>query len=342
MAHKKTTINDVANLAGVSYQTVSRVINNRPDVSDDTRSKVLRVIEELNYRPSAAARSLVSSKTETLGLITTELTPYFFTQLITGAQAVARRQGYFLMLACTENPDPHQETAAEYIRLFTERQIEGLYLVYTGEDITPVRGQIKSLLQQGVPVVTGSHPLYESDLNVSLVDVDNVDGGYQATRALVQAGHRCIGMIAGPPERRLTQQRSYGYRKALEEADIPYDPGLVVSGQLLHEGGYRSAQELINRDIPFTGIFCHNDEIALGAISALYKAGRRVPDDVAIVGYDDIPAAAYSFPNLTTIRQPMHGVAETAVKLLLDLLENPKQERKKILIKPALVRRDSC
>lgn len=342
MSTKKITINDVASRAGVSYQTVSRVLNNRPDVSDVTRSRVLRVIEELNYRPSAIARSLVSSKTNTLGLITSELTPYFFTQLITGAEAIARRQGYFLMLACTENQEPQQESESEYIRLFTERHIEGLYFVYTGEDVEPVRGQIESILHQGVPVVTGSHPLYESDLNVSLVDVDNVDGGYQATRALIQAGHRCIAMITGPLERRVTQQRSYGYRQALEEAGIPYDPALVVSGSLLHAGGYQAAQILLNRNISFTGIFGHNDEIAIGAMAALYKAGRRIPDDVAIVGYDDIPSAAYSFPSLTTIRQPMQAVGDAAIKLLLDLLGNPTQERKKILFKPALVRRDSC
>ncbi len=344
MTTKKITINDVASRAGVSYQTVSRVLNNRPDVSDDTRSRVLRVIDELNYRPSAAARSLVSSKTNTLGLITSELTPYFFTQLITGAEAIARREGYFLMLACTEHHDldAEQEPTSEYIRLFTERHIEGLYFVYTGEDIEPVRGQVESLLQQGVPVVTGSHPLYESDLNVSLVDVDNVDGGYQATRALIQAGHRRIALITGPPERRMTQQRSYGYRKALTEAGIAYDPALVVSDSLLHEGGFRSVQELMKRDLPFTGIFAHNDEIAIGAMSALYKAGRRIPDDVAMVGYDDIPSAAYSFPSLTTIRQPMQAVGEAAIKMLLDLLENPRQERKKILFKPALVRRESC
>lgn len=339
MATKRITINDVADRAGVSYQTVSRVINNRPDVSQGTRSKVLQVIEELNYRPSAAARSLVSNKTYTLGLITSELTPYFFTQVITGAEVIARRQGYFLMLACTENTGGDEP---EYIRLFTERHIEGLYFVYTGEEIESVRHHLESLLQQGIPIVTASHLLYETNLNVSLVDVDNVDGGYQAGRCLIQAGHQHIGMITGPRERRATQQRTQGFRLALEEAGIPHDPSLVAYGDWSHDGGYRAAQDLLQRAPHMTAIFSHNDEMAISAMSALFQAGRRVPQDIAIIGYDDIPAAAYSYPSLTTIRQPMQAVGETAIKLLLDLLQNPQQERKKILLKPALVRRESC
>src|SRR5262245_11159220 len=184
---------DVARRAGVSYQTVSRVINNRPDVSEETRRKIQEIIEELGYHPSAAARSLVSSKTRALGLITADFSDYFFTQVIVGAEQEARKHGYFLMLSSTER-NPSDEP--EYFRLLTEQRVEGILFARPSTELEHEEQHITTLIEQGVPLVTTAY--HASGEPLTVVDVDNVDGGYQAAHHLLEVGHRNIGMITGP------------------------------------------------------------------------------------------------------------------------------------------------
>ncbi len=332
---KKVTIRDVATAAGVSYQTVSRVINRRPDVAEATRRRVWQVIEELGYQPSAIARSLVSKRTHTLGLITADFSDYFFTQVIVGAEAEARKQGYFFMLCSTErNPDDEPE----YFRLLTERQVDGILFARpsTEEDSR----HILSLIRQEVPLVTTAYWLPGERLTV--VDVDNVDGGLQATECLIQLGHRQIGMITGPAGWKSVNDRTEGYRLALERAGIPYDDTFIEGGDWSYAGGYEAMQRLLSKAPQITALFAQNDRMAIGAMRALREAGRKIPDDVAVVGYDDIPAAAYCQPPLTTIRQPMQQVGEIATRLLIELVNDSDVERKEVLLKTELIRRETC
>ncbi|MDH7485874.1 MAG: LacI family DNA-binding transcriptional regulator [Anaerolineae bacterium] len=329
------TIRDVAAAAGVSYQTVSRVINRRPDVAEETRRRVWQVIEELGYQPSAIARSLVSKRTHTLGLITADFSDYFFTQVIVGAEAEARKQGYFFMLCSTErNPDDEPE----YFRLLTERQVDGILFARpsTEEDSR----HILSLLRAEVPLVTTAYWLPGEKLTV--VDVDNVDGGRQATECLIELGHRQIGMITGPAGWKSVNDRSEGYRLALERAGIPFDASFIEYGDWSYQSGYEAMRRLLQKAPPITALFAQNDRMAIGAMRALSEAGRRIPDDMAVIGYDDIPAAAYCHPSLTTIRQPMQQVGEIATRLLIELINDPATERKEVLLKTELIRRETC
>jgi LacI family transcriptional regulator len=332
---KKVTIRDVAAAAGVSYQTVSRVMNERPDVAEETRQRVLQVIEELGYQPSAIARGLASRRTYTLGLITADFSDPFFTQVIVGAEIEARKHGYFFMLCSTErNPDDEPE----YLRLLTERQVDGI--LFARPSTEQDSRHIVSLLRRDVPLVTTAYHVPGEDLTV--VDVDNVDGGLQATQCLIDGGRWHIGMITGPPDWKSVKDRSLGYRLALERAGIPYAESLIQHGDWSHGSGYEAMARLLEHNTRFTALFIQNDRMATGAIQALRQAGHRIPDDVAIVGYDDIPAAAYCHPPLTTIRQPMQQVGEIATQRLIELIDNPDAERQEILLKTELVRRGSC
>lgn len=332
---KRVTIRDVAAAASVSYQTVSRVINDRPDVAIDTRLRVRRVIQELGYQPSAAARSLASRRTRTLGLITADFSDYFFTQVIVGAEAEARRMDYFFILGSTER-NPSDEP--EYLRLLAEREVDGI--LFARPSTEHDSEHVLSLIHRGVPLVTTNYYIPNEQLMV--VDVDNVDGGRQAASALIEAGHREIAMIAGPPSWKSVKDRTRGCQQALAEANIPFEPSLIEHGDWSYASGQDAVERLLRGSARFTALFAQNDRMAIGAIHALRKAGRAVPEDIAIVGYDDIPVAAYCHPPLTTIHQPMAKVGQVATRLLIQIIENPDLERKEVLLKPRLVRRETC
>lgn len=331
----KTTIQDVADAAGVSRQTVSRVINSKPDVAEETRRRIWQIIEELGYQPSALARGLASKRTKTLGLITADFSDYFFTQVIIGAEAEARKHGYFFMLGSTErNPDDEPE----YLRLLTEWQVDGI--LFARPSTEDDSRHIVSLIRQGVPLVTTAYWLPGEELTV--VDVDNVDGGRRATEHLIQLGHRDIAMITGPPDWRSVNDRTEGYKQALRASGLPFDERLIEGGDWSYQSGYQAMGRLLEKAPHITALFAQNDRMAIGAMRALREAGRRIPDDVAVVGYDDIPVAAFSEPPLTTVWQPMQEVGKTAVGLLIQFIENPDVERKEVLLGTELILRGTC
>jgi LacI family transcriptional regulator len=332
---KKVTIRDVAAAAGVSYQTVSRVLNDKPDVAEETRSRILQVIEELGYQPSAVARSLVFKRTRTLGLITADFSDYFFTQVIVGAEAEARQSDYFFILGSTErNP----EDEPEYLRLLTEREVDGI--LFARPSTEGDSQHLLSLVRADVPLVTTNY--YIPGEKLTVVDVDNVDGGMQATNHLIEAGHRQIGMITGPPSWRSVKDRTEGHQLALEKAGIVFSQSFVEHGDWSYESGYKAMKRLLAKAPPITALFVQNDRMAIGAMRTLREMGQKIPDDMAIVGYDDIPPAAYCYPPLTTVHQPMVEVGQLGARLLIQIVENPDTERKEVLLKPRLVRRGTC
>src|SRR5258708_10765579 len=311
-AGKRATIRDVAMRAGVSHQTVSRVINLNPNVADHARERVLVGIRELGYVPSPMARGLISNRTHSLGVVADDITDGFLARMVDGAEAEARRRDYYLMIGSVEPDDDERG----YLRLMVERRVEGLILARPStplapDDLLPARNAGVPLVGVGASVLPG----------FPVVDVDNHQGGYDATRHLLEHGHDRIATIVGPREWPSAAARLEGYRRALREARIAEDPVLVeyVSDWGL-ASGQAAAARLLERKVPFTAIFAQSDLIALGAIRQLRDAHLRVPDDVSVVGYDDLPVAAFLEPRLTTLHHPMQEVGALAASLLLDQL----------------------
>jgi DNA-binding LacI/PurR family transcriptional regulator len=332
---RKLTILHVAREAGVSYQTVSRVLNDRPDVAPATRDRVQAIISRLGFQPNASARSLASKRTHTLGLITADFSDYFFTQVIVGAELEARAHGYRFMLGSTER-NPQDEPA--YLHLLAERHVDGILLAQPGAHSESQ--VLHELLNEGVPVVTTAY--YLAGASLTVVDIDNIDGGYQAAKCLLDYGHREIAVITGPASWKSVSDRAAGYLRALHESGIEPRAELYAAGDWSYQSGYEAAQALLEHGCSFTAIFAQNDQMAIGALRALREAGLRVPRDVSVVGYDDIPAAAYADPPLTTIRQPMREAGALAARLLIDAIEGRSAQPHDVLLRTELAHRESC
>ncbi len=330
----RLTIQDVARKAGVSRQTVSRVLNNKGEVSQETRQRVLEVIAELDYRPSAVARSMARGQTCTLGCIAPTLTDFTFASIIEGAQAEARRLGYFILTGSA----PTEREVESLLEEFLHRRVDGLMV------FNPYADQrfrhLLPLIESGTPIVyLGNTPCGEP---VSSVRCDDQDGGFQATRYLLQLGHTVIATITGPPNEECTGDRLNGYRRALEQAEIPLDSRLIVNGNWSALSGYQATRTLLETGVPFTAIFAQNDQMAIGAIHALREAGLSVPRDVSVIGFDDIPLASYFDPPLTTLRQPMAELGMWAARLLVEAIRNPNHPMERILLQARIVERASC
>lgn len=332
---KYSTIQHIADLAGVSIQTVSRVINNRPDVSPSTRQRVMAIIEQTGYQPSATARGLASRRTYTLGLVTTDFSDFWFAKVVTGAERAAHAQGFYFMLgSASSTPDEEPK----FLRLLTERHVEGVLFVHAG--LAVEFDHIELLKASGLPVVMIGY--YLPDTGLATLDVDNFNGGRKATEYLLGLGHTRIAMLAGPSAWQSARQRAAGYEHALQMAGLPVSSELVIPCSWLHKSGYQGMQFLLARRVSFTAVFAHNDRIARGAISALHQAGLSVPDNVSIIGYDDIPESEFSDPPLTTIRQPMEEIGEAGTRLLIDLISHQAAGPRQALFDTELIERASC
>jgi DNA-binding LacI/PurR family transcriptional regulator len=312
---RQPTIRDVAERAGVSHQTVSRVINGHDLVSPATRERVEAAIHELKYVPSPIARGLISNRTHSIGLVSTDVSDHFFAEVTAGAEVEARRHGYYLMIASVEGHAEADERA--YLRLMLERRVEGLIVARPRLPISP--DPVTSPLGQ-VPLVA----IASSEApGLTVVDVDNRRGGLDAVSYLLARGHRRIATITGPARWQSSRARLEGYRAALRAAGIGADPSLIeqAPGWGLADGQTAMAR-LLAQGAGFTALFAHSDLIAIGAIRELQAHGMRVPEEVSVVGYDDIPIAAFMDPPLTTVSQPMREVGERAARLLLDAISN--------------------
>jgi DNA-binding LacI/PurR family transcriptional regulator len=270
-----------------------------------------------------------------LGLITTDFTDYSFTQVVTGAEAEAHKYDYFFMLG-SASCDPEDEP--KYLRLLTERHVEGVLFARLGSQ-DDLDSLISNLEKREVPMVTtGSH---RPESPFAQVDVNNREGGYKATRCLIQNGHSQIACITGPLSSQSAYDRTKGFKQTLAEAGIACQPQLIAEGDYTHRSGYLAMKKILAGGQPFTALFAQNDRMAIGAISALHESGRRVPEDVSVIGYDDIPEAEFANPPLTTIRQPMEAVGAAAARLLIKMVEEPESSIEQVLFETELVWRAS-
>ena len=335
---KRPTIRDVAALAGVSHQTVSRVLNDNESVIRSTRERVLTAIRELGYVPNPSARSLSSNRLHTLGVVTSDISDYAFSQAIAGAEAEARRRGLFLIIGSVEEEAQGDERA--YLRLMLERRVEGL--IVAGPTHLE-RDWLLHPLTHRMPIVAMASSEVVAP-GVSVVDVDNQRGGRDATVHLVEHGHRAVATITGPLEWRSARERLDGYREALAAHGLAEEPALVEHApDWSVESGREAARRLLDSERPFTALFAQSDLFALGAISELRSRGLDVPGDVSVVGYDDIPVARYLDPPLTTMSQPMREVGALAVRLVVEQLGAdgvpPREEQGRHLLRAPLVAR---
>ena len=334
---KNVTINQVAKEAGVSIQTVSRVVNNRYDVADETRLRVQETIDRLGYQPNAIARGLASRRSRTLGLVTHDFNDQFFTQVVTGAEEEAHLHDYFFLLGssnCSVNELP------KYMRLLTERHVDGV--LFAREGGPDEQEHIFRIASEGKPVViVGYHAI---EIGVNSVDINNFGGGRQAADCLVEHGHRVMGCITGPPSSQAAIDRLKGFRQGLEEAGLELRPHQISEGafgRASYGAGYKGMKKLLERVPNLTAVFAHNDRMAVGAISAIREAGLKIPQDISIMGYDDTPEAEFSSPPLTTIRQPEVELGVRAVQVLLRKIEDPTSELEQILMDTELIIRSS-
>lgn len=303
------TIRDVARAANVGQATVSRVLNSSGYVKPETRERVLQAAKELGFTPNQVARSLVRKRTATVGLVIPDITNPFFPAVTRGVEDAASEAGFTVFLCNTDN-DPVME--AQDVKKLRERMVDGLIFVGT----TDRHDLVETLITEGVPVVITDRQLV--DLDVDTVLVDNALGALAACRHLVELGHTRIAHAAGHSLTRTGRDRCAGYRMALEEAGLPYDEALVASGDFTLQSGYRVAQILLGRSPRPTAIFAANDLMAMGVLRAVFEAGLSVPDDLSVVGFDDIQLAGLVKPGLTTVRQPAYEMGRTAMNMLLE------------------------
>jgi DNA-binding LacI/PurR family transcriptional regulator len=317
---------DVARLAGVSHQTVSRVLNDHPSVRAQTRDRVLEAMRELDYRPNSAARALVTKRSQTLGLVSFDTTLIGPASMVYGIEGAARRAGYFVSIASVQSLD--RASVVDAVSRLREQFVEGIIA------IVPQESAVDALVEvpDDIPLVAVG--LGES-IDVPMVGLDNLAGARLAVRHLVEQGHTRIHHIGGPPDWPEAQARRVGWRQTLEAA------GLDVPAPMPGDWSARSGYEAVVGGLDGTAIFCANDHMALGAIRALTEAGCRVPEDVSVVGFDDIPEAPYLRPPLTTVSQDFPELGRRSLDLLMEQIDTGARSTAKLRLPPHLVVRVS-
>jgi LacI family transcriptional regulator len=304
---KKPTVYDIARVAGVSASTVSRILTGSARVAEGKRIAVERAIKELDFRPNLMAQSLKSGQSMTFGVLTQHLDSHFSNEMLRGVEQTLEGTGY-IPLVVSGHWNPQQEL--ERLQLLIARRVDGI-IILTGH----VSQQSLIELSLQVPIVAAGH-----DINTEKVrsfNVNNRLGGYMATQHLLELGHRKIAHIVGKSDQRDAIERLHGYRQALNIRSIEYNEDLVVQGDFSEEGGRLAVKRLVANGNDFSAVFCANDQTAYGAILGLRESGLNVPDDVSVIGFDDLPLSTYYNPPLTTIKQPIY---ETGIKLAQTLL----------------------
>ena len=321
---------DVARAAGVSHQTVSRVLNAHPRVREETRARVLAAIEELGYRRNTAARALVTRRSGTLGVVTARSALYGPTSVLLALEGAAREAGYFVSLVSLADAGAAQMTAA--LEHFQDQSVEGVVIIAASPELADDR--LTAALP--MPVVTIS-PLAASHDGVYVTSVDHLLGGRLVTRHLVELGHRRLAFIAGPADSLDSTARQRGWEQESAAAELPQ--GQLIRGDWSAQSGYEAGRQLARGTLP-DAVFAGNDEMSLGLLLALHEAGVRTPEDVSVVGFDDIPGAAFFSPPLTTVRQDFHSLGVSCIDLLTAAL-NGRAPLEPVLVPPQLIVRGS-
>ncbi|MBT2734629.1 LacI family DNA-binding transcriptional regulator [Bacillus sp. ISL-7] len=300
------TIKDVAKQAGVSVATVSRILNNLPGYSEETKQRVEQVIESIGYQPNAVARGLINRETKTIGVLVPDVSHLFANEVLAGIEERAHELGYTVMICKTNY------RTRDYLQTLYEKRVDGIIMV--SGTITP--DEYKQIEMMKVPVVLVAT---QTNYPIRFLKVDDYQASYDAAAYLIKKGHSRIGMIAGTKEDAVTTiPRVKGFTDALNDAGIKVTNEKITHGDYHFKSGIECMDQLLNNDPSITGVFCASDEMAAGALSFLYKQGIRVPEKLSLIGFDNTPTAEKAIPPLTTVAQPLYEMGRSSVQLLLD------------------------
>lgn len=325
------TIKDVAAMAGISYTTVSHVVNKTRPVSEPVRLKVEEAIARLDYVPSAVARSLKAKSTATIGLlVANSLNPYF-AELARGIEDYCERNNYCVILCnCDDDPDKQRS----YLRVLLEKRVDGLVVASAGGDA----GLASGLAGVRTPMVIVDRSL--EGIDADLVRIDHEQGAYLATRHLLDLGHRAIACIGGPAITSVAHMRKAGYLRALSEAGLIPNDEWMIESDFSCTGGYEAAGCLLSGDRP-SAIFACNDMMGIGVLRAAAERHIRVPEQLSVIGFDDVQMSRYVYPALTTVGQSILQLGETAAQVLLRRIATPQQAVEQLIVAPSIVLRES-
>lgn len=328
-------LEDVARRAGVSVSTVSRVLNEPGMVNEQTRARVQAVVDEMGYYPSRVARRLrvESGRSNLIGLVIPDIQNPFFADIARGVEDVAQQQGYMVFLG---NSDEDAGKEKRYLNVMRAESVDGIIVPPVSES----DGAVLDLARSGLPIVCVDRRLLKA--SVDTVIVDNARGVHEAMEHLIRLGHRRIGFIEGLPHLSTSRERLQGYRQALESHGIEPDGSLVRQGNSRQESGRQLAGELLELDDRPSALLVGNNLMTLGALEAIHARGLQIPEDVAIIGYDDMPWAQALDPPLTAVRQPGDEVGRRAMELLLQRVREPRRSVSTVIMQPELVVRRSC
>jgi LacI family transcriptional regulator len=329
-----STIRDVARRAGVAPITVSRVINHSGYVSEKTRQRVEKAISELNYVPNALSQGLRFNKTNVIALVLSDVTNPFWTTVARGSEDASSEENYSVILCNTDEDVAKQD---KYVQLLLRRQVDGFLLVPVSNTVDTIR----FIQHQGVPLVILDRQLL--GVSVDTVYADSEGGAYELTRHLVELGHRRIAILSGPETISTSIQRVAGYKRALKDAHLKVDSELISYGRFYQDSGYERTIKLLALSQRPTAMFAGNNFIAIGMMKAIYESDLRIPEDISVVGFDDLPSGLLVRPFLTVAAQPAYEMGYRATKLLLERITNSgKPSYEEIVLPTQLVIRQSC
>src|SRR6201991_145101 len=322
------TVKEIAAIAKVSVATVSRALQRPEIVSEETRLRIHEVVKRLGYTPNALARNLRTARTRLIVALLPDITNPFFSEVIRGIEQVAYENGYSVLLGETQSSLVREQAYADMV---AARQADGIITMFHRVPAIPIGGRL--------PLVNACE--YVKDSAISSVYVDNVMAASAAVDYLVTLGHRDIAFIAGPSSSPICVDRELGYHLALKRAKIAVDPALTAVGDFSIEAGERAVELFLSQGQSFSAVFCSNDEMAIGAMRALTSRGRGIPEDVSVVGLDDIRFSRYTSPPLTTVSQPKNALGREAMTMLIEILNDPEVPPRKRVLSAELVVRGS-
>ncbi|MCF7875877.1 LacI family transcriptional regulator [Candidatus Bipolaricaulota bacterium] len=332
---KKVTIEDIAEEVGYSTNTVSRALNDKSEIKQETKDLILKTAEEMGYRPNRVAQRMRAQKTGILGVVVANNANPFFSRVVKGIESAAADRGYNIILKDSdESPDKEEEA----IKIMLSEQVDGLL-------ISPVNSEKSNItkISEDLPLV--SFARHFKGLKIDFVLIDDLKGGYLATKHLIENGYQEIALLNGPLNELSAQERLEGYKKAITESGGEPDPELIYDGVLTMDQGYRAGKKILDSDRTLDAVHTFSDFVALGFMKAAEEASLKIPEDIGIVGFDDIPFCSYSRVPLSTVHVPIKEIGEEAVNILLDRIQNQSKEEdletNQVRLEPELVVRSS-